>query len=93
MALVTTLVGEMCFDTAANFCLADRDRLTHYQALRRRERLISRRLYRGRDLEGSSVKELEHVGVEIPLRPKSMTVEGHDYRVEFIERGTTRVGG
>lgn len=54
------------------------------------------------DLEGT-VRELKEGGVEVALEPKTMTVEGHDYRiafvkdpdgyrVELIERGTMKVG-
>jgi lactoylglutathione lyase len=54
------------------------------------------------DLEGT-VAKLEGVGVEVAIQPKTMTVEGHDYRiafvvdpdgyrVELIERGTMKVG-
>jgi lactoylglutathione lyase len=54
------------------------------------------------DLVGT-VAGLEKNGVEVTLQPKTMTVEGHDYRlafvkdpdgyrIELIERGTMKVG-
>ena len=54
------------------------------------------------DLEGT-VSRLEEQGVEVALAPKTMTVEGHDYRIAFVvdpdgyriellERGTMKVG-
>ena len=54
------------------------------------------------DLE-AAVAELEEQGVEVALQPKTMTVEGHDYkiafvvdpdgyRIELVERGTMKVG-
>lgn len=54
------------------------------------------------DLVGT-VAGLEEAGVEVTLQPKTMTVEGHDYRIAFvkdpdgyrielIERGTMKVG-
>jgi lactoylglutathione lyase len=54
------------------------------------------------DLAGT-VAGLEEAGVEVTLQPKTMTVEGHDYRIAFvkdpdgyrielIERGTMKVG-
>ncbi len=54
------------------------------------------------DLEGT-VAGLEEQGVEVALAPKTMTVEGHDYRIAFVvdpdgyriellERGTMKVG-
>ncbi len=54
------------------------------------------------DLE-QTVAQLEEGGVEVALQPKTMIVEGHDYRiafvvdpdgyrVELIERGTMKVG-
>jgi catechol 2,3-dioxygenase-like lactoylglutathione lyase family enzyme len=55
------------------------------------------------DLEGTDAK-LRDKGVEVELEPKTKTIEGHDYRisfvvdpdgyrVEFVERGTMKVGG
>ena len=55
------------------------------------------------DLEGT-VAKLREKGGEVALEPKTMTIEGHDYRisfvvdpdgyrVEFVERGTMKVGG
>ena len=47
--------------------------------------------------------KLEEAGVEVALQPKTVSVEGHDYRiafvmnqdgytVELVERGTMKVG-
>ena len=55
------------------------------------------------DVEGT-VAKLRDKGVEVALEPKTKTIEGHDYRisfvvdpdgyrVEFVERGTMKVGG
>ena len=54
------------------------------------------------DLEGT-VGRLKEQGVEVVVDPKTMTVEGHDYkisfiedpdgyRVELVEKGTMKVG-
>ena len=54
------------------------------------------------DLE-QTVEGLEEAGVEVTLQPKTMTVEGHDYRIAFVKdpdgyrieligRGTMKVG-
>jgi lactoylglutathione lyase len=54
------------------------------------------------DLEGT-VARLKEQGVEVAVEPKTMTVEGHGYkiafavdpdgyRVELVERGTMKVG-
>ena len=54
------------------------------------------------DLEGT-VERLREKGVEIVVEPKTMTVDGHDYRISFVEdpdgyrvelveRGTMKVG-
>ncbi len=54
------------------------------------------------DLEGT-VGTLKEQGVEVVVEPKTMTVEGHGYRiafvkdpdgyrVELVERGTMKVG-
>ncbi len=107
------LVGEMHFDTATNYFFAmEADasepmlELTHNH-----DRTEPYDLGDGYfhvaftvdDLQGT-VAKLEDAGVEVSLAPKTMTVEGHDYRIAFIvdpdgyrvelvERGTMKVGG
>jgi lactoylglutathione lyase len=54
------------------------------------------------DLEGT-VARLKEQGVKVTLEPKTLTVDGHDYRISFVEdpdgykielvqRGTMKVG-
>jgi len=106
------LVGEMHFDTATNYFFAMEAsasqpmlELTHnhgqtepYDA----GNGYSHVAFTVDDLEGT-VSTLEEAGVEVALQPKTMTVEGHDYRiafvvdpdgyrVELVERGTMKVG-
>jgi lactoylglutathione lyase len=106
------LVGEMHFDTAANYFFAmeaDAEapmlELTHNHG--RTEPYdpgdgYSHVAFTVDDLVGT-VEQLKESGVEVALEPKTMTVQGHDYRiafvvdpdgyrVELIERGTMKVG-
>lgn len=106
------LVGEMHFDTATNYFFAmEADasqpmlELTHNHDQTQPYDTgdgYSHVAFTVDDLEGT-VAGLEQDGVEIALAPKTMTVEGHDYRIAFvadpdgyrielIERGTMKVG-
>jgi lactoylglutathione lyase len=105
-------VGEMHFDTATNYFFAmDEDasepmlELTHNHD--RTEPYdkgdgYSHVAFVVDDLEGT-VARLKEQGVEVAVEPKTMTVEGHGYkiafvvdpdgyRVELVERGTMKVG-
>ena len=106
------LVGEMRFDTATNYFFAmaadasqpmlelthNHDRTEPYDT----GDGYSHVAFTVDDLEGT-VAKLEQGGVEVALAPKTMTVEGHDYRIAFVvdpdgyriellERGTMKVG-
>jgi lactoylglutathione lyase len=106
------LVGEMHFDTATNHFFATQEdasqpmqELTHnhdetepYDA----GNGYSHVALTVDDLQGT-VAKLEEAGVEVTLQPKTMNVEGHDYRiafvvdpdgyrVELVQRGTMKVG-
>lgn len=106
------LVGEMHFDTATNYFFAmEADpsqpmlELTHNHGQTEPYDVgngYSHVAFTVDDLEGT-VEKLERDGVEVALAPKTMTVEGHDYRiafvvdpdgyrVELVERGTMKVG-
>lgn len=106
------LVGEMHFDTATNYFFAIEEsakepmlELTHNHEQSEPYQLgdgYSHIALTVDDLE-SYVGDLKQRGVEVPLDPKTMTVEGHDYRIAFIadpdgyrieviERGTMKVG-
>ncbi len=106
------LVGEMHFDTAANYFFAmEADasqpmlELTHNHNQTESYDVgngYSHVAFTVDDLE-KTVANLEKGGVEVALAPKTMTVEGHDYRIAFvvdpdgyrielIERGTMKVG-
>jgi lactoylglutathione lyase len=106
------LVGEMHFDTATNYFFAmEADasapmlELTHNHDQSEPYDTgngYSHVAFTVDDLEGT-VAKLEEAGVEVALQPKTMTVEGHDYRiafvvdpdgyrVELVERGTMKVG-
>lgn len=106
------LVGEMHFDTATNYFLAaEADasepmlELTHNHDQSERYDMgdgYSHVAFTVDDIEGT-VSKLEEQGVEVALAPKTMTVEGHDYRIAFVvdpdgyriellERGTMKVG-
>lgn len=106
------LVGEMHFDTATNYFFAMEEdaaqpmlELTHNHGQTEPYDVgdgYSHVAFTVDDLEGT-VSGLERAGVEVALAPKTMTVEGHDYkiafvvdpdgyRVELIERGTMKVG-
>ena len=105
-------VGEMHFDTATNYFFAmqedaaepmleltyNHDQTEPYDP----GNGYSHVAFTVEDLE-SAVAELEKQGVEVALQPKTMTVEGHDYkiafvvdpdgyRVELVERGTMKAG-
>ena len=105
-------VGEMHFDTATNYFFAMEEdasepmlELTHNHG--RMEPYEKGDGYAHvafvvDDLEGT-VGRLKEQGVEVAVEPKTMTVEGHDYRiafvvdpdgyrVELVERGTMKVG-
>lgn len=105
-------IGEMHFDSATNYFFAMQEdasepmlELTHNHG--RAEPYEKGDGY-GHvafvvdDLEGL-VGRLQEQGVEVAVAPKTMTVEGHDYkiafvvdpdgyRVELVERGTMKVG-
>ena len=106
------LVGEMHFDTAANYFFALEEdvsepmlELTHNHNQTEPYEMgngYSHVAFTVDDLE-KTVSKLEEEGVEVALQPKTMTVEGHDYkiafvvdpdgyRIELIERGTMKVG-
>lgn len=106
------LVGEMHFDSATNYFFAmEADasqpmlELTHNHDQSQPYDTgdgYSHVAFTVDDLEGT-VSKLEEAGVEVALAPKTMTVEGHDYRIAFvvdpdgyrielIERGTMKVG-
>ena len=106
------LVGEMHFDTATNYFFAmEADasqpmlELTHNHGQTEPYDMgngYSHVAFTVDDLEGT-VSKLEEAGVEVALQPKTMSVEGHDYRiafvvdpdgyrVELVERGTMKVG-
>jgi lactoylglutathione lyase len=106
------LVGEMHFDTATNYFFAmEADpsqpmlELTHNHGQTEPYDVgdgYSHVAFTVDDLKGT-VAKLEEGGVEVALAPKTMTVEGHDYRiafvvdpdgyrVELVERGTMKVG-
>lgn len=105
-------IGEMHFDTATNYFFAMEEdasepmlELTHNHD--RTEPYEKGDGY-GHvafvvDDLGGTVAKLEGAGVEVAVAPKTMTVEGHDYkiafvvdpdgyRVELVERGTMKVG-
>ncbi len=105
-------VGEMHFDTATNYFFAMEEdasepmlELTHNHG--RTENYDKGDGYAHvafvvDDLEGM-VGRLKEQGVEVAVEPKTMTVDGHDYRiafvvdpdgyrVELVERGTMKVG-
>lgn len=105
-------VGEMHFDTATNYFFALEEdasepmlELTHNHEQTRPYDLgdgYSHVAFTVDDLQ-ETVSKLEEGGVEVALQPKTMTVEGHDYkiafvvdpdgyRIELIERGTMKVG-
>ncbi len=106
------LVGEMHFDTATNYFFAMEEdpsspmlELTHNHD--RTEPYdpgdgYSHVAFVVDDLAGM-VERLKEQGVKVAVGPKTMTVEGHDYRISFIEdpdgyrielveRGTMKVG-
>jgi lactoylglutathione lyase len=106
------LVGEMHFDTATNYFFAMEEdasspmlELTHNHDQSEPYDMgngYSHVAFIVDDLKGK-VAKLEEAGVEVALQPKTMTVEGHDYRiafvvdpdgyrVELVERGTMKVG-
>ena len=106
------LVGEMHFDTATNYFFAmEADasqpmlELTHNHDQSEPYDLgngYSHVAFTVEDLQGF-VDGLKGQGVQVALDPKTMTVEGHDYkiafvvdpdgyRIELIERGTMKVG-
>jgi lactoylglutathione lyase len=106
------LVGEMHFDTATNYFFAMEEdpsspmlELTHNHDRTEPYDLgegYSHVAFVVDDLEGT-VARLKEQGVKVALEPKTMTVEGHDYRIsfiedpdgyriEFVERGTMKVG-
>lgn len=105
-------IGEMHFDTATNyFFAAEADssqpmlELTHNHGQTEPYDMgngYSHVAFAVNDLE-ETVTKLEESGVEVALAPKTMTVEGHDYRISFVvdpdgyrvelvERGTMKVG-
>ena len=111
-ALGMKKVGEMHFSDASNYFFAFAEdaeapmlELTHNHD--RREPYdpgdgYSHVAFIVDDLE-ATVAKLKERGVEVALEPKTMTVEGHDYRIAFvkdpdgyrielIERGTMKVG-
>jgi lactoylglutathione lyase len=87
------LVGEMHFDTAANYFFAMEEsaeepmlELTHNHDQTEPYDLgngYSHVAFTVDDLEGF-VGRLEKQGVEVALAPKTMTVGGHDYRIAFV---------
>lgn len=105
-------VGEMHFDTATNYFFAMEEdasepmlELTHNHDQTEPYDPgdgYSHVAFTVDDLE-ETVSKLEGEGVEVALQPKTMTVEGHDYkiafvvdpdgyRIELLERGTMKVG-
>ena len=105
-------VGEMHFDTATNYFFAMEEdasepmlELTYNHGQTAPYDTgdgYSHIAFTVEDLE-ETVSKLEEEGVEVALQPKTMTVEGHDYRIAFIadpdgyrieliERGTMKVG-
>lgn len=105
-------VGEMHFSDATNYFFAMEEdasepmlELTHNHGRTEPYEMgdgYSHVAFLVDDLEGT-VGELKSGGVEVALEPKTMTVEGHDYkiafvvdpdgyRIELIERGTMKVG-
>ena len=105
-------VGEMHFDTATNYFFAMEEdasepmlELTHNHGQTEPYDPgdgYSHVAFTVDDLE-ETVSKLEEGEVEVALQPKTMTVEGHDYRIAFvvdpdgyrielIERGTMKVG-
>ena len=105
-------VGEMHFSDASNYFFAmqkDADapmlELTHNHGRTEPYEIgdgYSHVAFTVDDLEGF-VGRLKEQGVEVALEPKTMTVEGHDYRIAFvkdpdgyrielIQRGTMKVG-
>lgn len=105
-------VGEMHFSDAANYFFAMEEdasepmlELTHNHGRTEPYEAgdgFSHIAFLVDDLPGT-VERLKEQGVEVALEPKTMTVEGHDYkiafvkdpdgyRVELIERGTMKVG-
>lgn len=106
-------VGEMNFDTATNYFFAVEEdaeepmlELTHNHGQTEPYDLgdgYSHVAFTVDDL-GGTVAKLEEDGVEVTLQPKTMTVEGHDYKIAFVldpdgykielvERGTMKLGG
>ncbi len=105
-------VGEMHFDTATNYFFAMEEdtsepmiELTHNHDQEEPYdpgNGYSHVAFTIKDLE-ETVAKLEKQVVEVALQPKTMTVEGNDYkiafvvdpdgyRVELVERGTMKVG-
>ena len=105
-------VGEMHFDTATNYFFAAEEEasepmleLTHNHDRDEPYEMgdgYSHVAFTVEDLE-ETVTKLENQGVEVALQPKTMNVEGHDYkiafvvdpdgyRIELVERGTMKVG-
>ena len=105
-------VGEMHFDTATNYFFAMEEdtsepmiELTHNHDQKEPYdpgNGYSHVAFTIKDLE-ETVAKLEKQVVEVALQPKTMTVEGNDYkiafvvdpdgyRVELVERGTMKVG-
>ncbi|MDP9424471.1 MAG: VOC family protein [Actinomycetota bacterium] len=106
------LVGEMHFDTATNYFFAmEADasqpmlELTHNHDQAEPYDMgngYSHVAFTVEDLS-SFVDGLKQAGVEVALEPKTMTVEGYDYkiafvvdpdgyRIELLERGSMKVG-
>ncbi len=106
------LVGEMHFDTATNYFFAmEADALQPMLELTHNHDQTepydmgngySHVAFTVEDLS-SFVDGLKQAGVEVALEPKTMTVEGHDYkiafvvdpdgyRIELLERGSMKVG-
>lgn len=105
-------VGEMHFDTATNYFFAMEESPTEpmLELTHNHDRTEPYEKGDGyghvafvvEDLEGT-VAKLKSEGVEVSLEPKTMTVEGNDYRISFVEdpdgykvelveRGTMKVG-
>ena len=105
-------VGEMHFDTATNYFFAMQEdasepmlELTHNHDQTEPYEVgdgYSHVAFTVEDLE-RTVSKLEEEGVEVTLQPKTMIVEGHDYKIAFVldpdgykielvERGTMKVG-